>query len=210
MNYFLPLEANGVYHIFNHANGWDDFYYDAQNCDYFLKKLHFHLWPVLNVCAYNLLLNHFHLVVRIKSESEIIRCSKLWCRHQRVPFRPLKPAQQFSNFFNGYTKAMNKVYERKGSLFQRQFKRILIESDDYLRYVIAYVHTNPQKHNIVDDFRKWEFSSYHKLLSDKPTYLLKEKVLALYNGEQNYINYHENFLYERNVASSKYDNFTGR
>ena len=86
----------------------------------------------------------------------------------------------------------------------------MIDSDDYLQYVIAYVHTNAQKHNMVDDFRNWEFSSYHKILSDKPTYLLKEKVLALYNGEKNYINYHENFLYARNVASSKYDNFAGR
>ncbi|MEI2673228.1 MAG: hypothetical protein V9F05_04210 [Chitinophagaceae bacterium] len=47
-------------------------------------------------------------------------------------------------------------------------------------HAIAYVHTNAEKHNLIDDFRNWEFSSYHKILSDKPTYLLKEKVLALY------------------------------
>lgn len=209
MNYYLPLKTNSYYHIFNHANGWDDFYYDEQNCAYFLKKLRFHLWPVIDIYAYNLLPNHFHLIVKIKPDVVIQAASRTWCRWRRVPFRVLQPNQQFSNFFNGYTKAMNKVYERRGSLFNKQFKRVLIENDDHLRYVIAYVHTNAEKHNLIDDFRNWEFGSYPKIISDKPTYLLKNEVINLYGGFKNFEIYHKNFLYTRNVADFKYDNFTG-
>ena len=209
MNYFIPLEAEGVYHIFNHANGWDDFYCDANNCAYFLKKLRFHLWPVIDIYAYNLLPNHFHLIVRVKSETEIIVGSRQWCRFLRIPFKKLSPNQQFSNFFNGYTKAMNKVYRRQGSLFKKNYKRVLIEDDDHLRHAIAYVHTNAEKHNLIQDFRNWEFSSYPKIICDKPTYLLRGEVISLYGGFNNFKIYHKNFLYNRNVATFKYDNFTG-
>jgi len=209
MNYFLPLEANGVYHIFNHANGWDDFYYDKGNCDYFLKKLRYHLWPVIEIYAYNLLPNHFHLIIRVKSEAEIIVGSRRWCRFRKIPYKQLNPSQQFSNFFNGYAKAMNKVYERQGSLFKKQFRRVLIEDDDHLRHAIAYVHTNAEKHCLIQDFRNWEFGSYPKIISDKPTYLLKDEVISLYGGIKNFKIYHKKFLYSRNVATFKYDNFTG-
>lgn len=164
---------------------------------------------VIEIYAYNLLPNHFHLIIRVKSEAEIRAGSKKWCRFRRIPYKLLSPNQQFSNFFNGYTKAMNKVYNRKGSLFKKNYRRVRIEDEDHLRYAIAYVHTNAEKHNIVNDFRNWEFGSYTKIISDKPTYLLKSEVIDLYGGIKNYKIYHKNFLYERNVAAFKYDNFSG-
>jgi len=51
--------------------------------------------------------------------------------------------QQFSNFFNSYSKAYNKMYDRNGSLFQRPFKVKEILSDSYLTKVIIYIHHNP-------------------------------------------------------------------
>ena len=60
--------------------------------------------------------NHFHLLVRIKTDDE-------------QPLDPPKnPTQQFSNFFNSYTKAVNKAYGRTGSLFQKRFGRIDVTS----------------------------------------------------------------------------------
>ena len=65
-----------------------------------------------------------------------------------------KPSQHFSNLFNAYTKAINKAYGRTGSLFQDRFGRIQVTADAYFTNLIYYIHHNPQKHGLVDDFRE--------------------------------------------------------
>jgi len=67
----------------------------------------------------------------------------------------LNYSQYFSNLFNAYTKAINKNYNRSGSLFEKNFKRILIDDDSYLVQLVCYIHRNPQKHGITKDFRTY-------------------------------------------------------
>ena len=55
-------------------------------------------------------------------------------------------SQQFSNLFNGYTQAFNKMYDRKGSLFIPRFKRKIVDNEEYNKKLIAYIHLNPVKH----------------------------------------------------------------
>jgi putative transposase len=63
------------------------------------------------------------------------------------------PSQCFSNLFNAYARAFNQAYERSGSLFQRPFGRVPVTSDVYLSHLVLYIHHNPQKHGLIDDFR---------------------------------------------------------
>jgi hypothetical protein len=95
-----------------------------------------------------------------------------------------KPSQYFSNLFNAYTKAFNKAYNRTGALFQRPFGRIEVTSDPYFVWLVTYIHQNSQKHGFVDDFRTWPYSSYHTLLSTKPTRLKRDDVLMWFGGVQ--------------------------
>jgi len=53
------------------------------------------------------------------------------------------PHQYFSNLFNAYTKAINKTYERTGSLFEKPVHRKLVTTDAYFTALIAYIHRNP-------------------------------------------------------------------
>jgi hypothetical protein len=92
------------------------------------------------------------------------------------------PSRAFSNFFNAYAKAMNKAYGRTGALFQRPFRRIEVTTESYFAHVVRYIHMNPQKHGFVHDFRDWPFSSYHALVSNKPTRLAREEVLVRFGG----------------------------
>ncbi len=46
----------------------------------------------------------------------------------------------------------NKRYERSGNLFQGKFKAKHIDNDEYLKYLISYVHLNPIK--LID--QKWK------------------------------------------------------
>ena len=113
--------------------------------------------PVADIYAYCLLKNHFHLALRIKDEESLSEKLKE------------KPYLAFSNFFNSYSKSINKAYNRRGSLFQEHLHRIRVEDDEYLMQLIAYIHLNPVKHKFSDDFKEYKYSSYQAYISEKPT-----------------------------------------
>lgn len=167
------LQYATYYRIFNHANGDDNLFREEKNYDFFLKKYHQHIDPIADTVAWCLMKNHFHLLLRIKSEEEIISSSSfLKFNYRSTPglqgFQNLEGLdnkfiiQQFSNFFNSYTKAFNKVYQRRGSLFIKNFKRKEIKTEAYLRSCILYVHLNPVKHGFVRDVDDWQHSSFRQ------------------------------------------------
>lgn len=69
--------------------------------------------------------------------------------------------------FVGYSMALNKQEGRTGSLFERPFKRLEITEQEYLEYAIFYVHHNPEKHGIFENFREYNYSSYKALCSKR-------------------------------------------
>ncbi|MEJ2736429.1 MAG: hypothetical protein P8189_23160, partial [Anaerolineae bacterium] len=78
-------------------------------------------------------------------------------------------SRQFNNLFIAYAKAFNKAYRRTGGLFESPFKRKRVDNDRYFTYLVVYIHRNPEKHGLVDDFRHWPHSSYEAILSTKPS-----------------------------------------
>jgi len=46
-------------------------FYGKRNYEYFLKKYDDYLSPVLDTYAYNLLGNHFHMLVRVKDTQDL-------------------------------------------------------------------------------------------------------------------------------------------
>ena len=107
-------------------------------------------------------------------------------RNPRVPiaFEPKNPSQQVGNLLNSYTKAINEAYGRTGSLFQHPFGRIEVTTELYLRNLVTYIHQNPQKHGLIDDFRLWPYSSYDALRTDKQTRLKRDDVLTWFTNRQ--------------------------
>lgn len=60
------LQPNSSYHIFNHANGFENIFTEDENFRFFLDKYNQYILPIAETYAYCLLPNHFHLVVRIR------------------------------------------------------------------------------------------------------------------------------------------------
>lgn len=84
--------------------------------------------PLVQVIAYCLLPNHFHLILEQVSENGI---------------------SEFMKRINGgYTSYFNDKYERSGSLFQGTFKRIHIDTNEYYSYLFAYVNENHFVHQL--------------------------------------------------------------
>jgi len=81
--------------------------------------------------------------------------------------------------------------QRTGALFERPFKRIPVDSESYLIRLIVYIHQNPQKHKFEDDFRNWNYSSYHELTSNVPTRLQRDRVIQLFGSRADLIRIHQ-------------------
>ena len=169
----IPLEFDQYYHIYNRGNNRENLFRKPDNYHYFLRQYTKHINPIADTFAYCLLPNHFHLLVKIKTVEAIQR-------HQRKPLK--KPSQYFSNFFNAYARAFNNAFQRTGSLFERPFGRIPVTSDAYFVQLVIYIHRNPQKHGLIDDYRAWPYSSYHSLFSNKPTPMQRDAVLEWFGG----------------------------
>lgn len=184
------------YHVFNHANGWENIFKEERNYRFFLEKLAFHVLPVCRIYAYCLMKNHFHLLIRVRTEIELKELWKQDGNEEELSEKKLtlKTSKAFSNFFSSYTQAFNKVYGRMGSLFVPSVKSEIISSDDSFRRVTLYIHRNPIHHGFVKSVEDWEHSSYKIMLSDKPTRIEREYVLKVFGGIDQFISAHEKKL----------------
>jgi putative transposase len=80
---------------------------------------------IVEIGAYCLMPNHFHLLLREKEDGGISTFMK-------------KLGTAYSTYFN-------KKNTRVGSLFQGRFKAQHVDTDNYLKYLFSYIHLNPVK-----------------------------------------------------------------
>ena len=66
------LIPGSYYHIYNHANGSDLLFKSPDNYDFFINRYIKHVSGAVNTLAYCLMSNHFHLLIQLKTESDII------------------------------------------------------------------------------------------------------------------------------------------
>lgn len=187
------LQLIQYYHIYNHANGDDNLFREGKNYPFFLSKYHLHIDPIAETIAWCLMPNHFHLLVRIKDEVELEQDFPKFKTLENLATDEEKELQlsyllskQFSNLFSSYSQSFNKVYQRRGSLFLKNFKRKKIDSQNYLFQLILYIHLNPVKHQFTQQPSAWEWSSYLSF-SHQQSSLYHE----LFGTAEHYFNAHE-------------------
>ncbi len=101
-----------------------------------------------------------------------------------------KPHLHFSHLFNAYSKYINEHYGRHGSLFERPFKRKLINDETFLKEVVLYIHYNPVQHGHCKHPDEYSWSSYLNCISEKPAYILTDKVTDWFGNEAHYKTLH--------------------
>src|SRR6056297_3474816 len=122
-DYYSKFVPDQFYHIYNRANGTENLFTETKNYNFFLERWNNYLADYLTVWAYCLIPNHFHFLIKVKSEEEL---TKLLRPEQGAITEMI--SNQFRILFISYTKSFNKVYTRNGSLFQKPFKHILVDS----------------------------------------------------------------------------------
>lgn len=79
--------------------------------------------PIVEILAFTLMPNHYHLLLRPLKENGI------------------------RNFMHklgtGYASYFNQKYQRSGGLFQRPFKAVLVEKQAHFVHLPFYIHANP-------------------------------------------------------------------
>ncbi len=207
-NTYEELLPDNIYHIYNRGNNKENLFIEEKNYFYFLKLWKKYISPITDTFAYCLLKNHFHFLIRIKDEEQLLLYKALL---KSAKFeKPLLSkeetirkiiSQSFSNFFNAYAKSINKSYQRTGSLFQERFRRKNIDNDNYLTEAIFYIHANAQRHGFINDFRNYQHSSYPSLLSSHSTLLMRTEVFDWFGGRDGFKKYHE--LYGASLIDEK-------
>lgn len=170
-----PLIEGQYFHIYNRGVNSENLFKEKKNYYYFLQQYIRYCSDVLETYAYCLLKNHFHLLASVKENVEVPR------KNGEGMFR-LNASNQLSHLFNSYAQSINKAHNRTGALFESPFERKPIDNDGYLTSAICYCHHNPQLHGFVNDFKEWEFSSYHAIINNDNTFIASQKVTNLFGG----------------------------
>ncbi len=101
------------------------------------------------------------------------------------------PSRHFSHLFNAYTRSFNFGKNRRGGLFERPFKRKIITNEEYLRYLVYYIHHNPLKHGFVHDFKEYTWSSYKAFIKGDFGFLEANYILSLFGDIKNFVWFHK-------------------
>lgn len=181
---------NGYYHLYNRGVEKRNIFLDKQDYAVFLSYLKYYLDPGLGsdpkslasqveIIAYCLMPNHFHLLVRQLTKNGITKL-----------IRALSTK---------YVMYFNKKYNRVGTLFQGRYKGILIVNDFYLLHLSRYIHLNPV--SLGSDPKSYPYSSYRYYLGiQNITWIKSSEILGFFKlakriGDNDYLSY-ESFVVE--------------
>ncbi len=147
----------GLYHIITHGNNRQSIFGDNNDYQKMLSlltvqkaKLPFFLYAYC-------MMNHVHLLVERRKAAI-----------SRVVHRLL----------TGYSRYYNKKNGRVGHLFQKRYKAILCQTDQYLAELVRYIHLNPVRAKIVSNPAAFRYSSHRAYLGmDENALLDTEPVL---------------------------------
>ncbi len=191
------LDFGFYYHIYNRGNNRNDIFFEKENYLYFLKLYDKYISPVADTYCWCLLKNHFHFLIKTKEFKDIEFKKLNYSTKRSIKSDKVNPSKQFSHLFNAYTQAINKRYSRTGSVFQKPFQRKIITNDEYIKKLIFYIHNNPVHHGYSNSTIEYKWSSYHTILSNKPTNLMRDEVIELFDNLENFKYFHKcNYEFE--------------
>jgi putative transposase len=202
----IPLQPDTSYHIFNHANGFENVFRETENYRYFLEKYRLYITPIAETYAWCLMPNHFHLVVRIRkrealekilqNNNNFSKVSNFGKANSNIGDSQIEKylSKQFANLFSCYTQSFNKVYGRMGSLFIKNFKREPITDKEYFLNAIVYTHRNPIHHGFSKRYEDWPYSSFNETVAGISNLIETPKLLKIADGLDTFLILHHDSL----------------
>ena len=174
--------ADSYYHVYARGTNKQPIYLDEADYRFFLSLFKRYLsdsnistrdnseseyqklGDAVEILAYCLMPNHFHLLVyQIDKEG----MSRL-----------------MHSIMTSYSRYFNKKYKRSGPLFGSRYKASLVSSDDYLLHISRYIHCNHS------DWINYPHSSIRAYLyDDTQQWLHKNRITELYESSIKYLDF---------------------
>lgn len=165
------------YHVYNHGVSGQDIFLSESDYSVFVSlfKRYMSITPVhditrrafphlrdsVELIAYCLMPNHFHLLLYNKRPDGITAL-----------MRSIKTS---------YCLYFNKIHKRRGVLFESSYLASRIDNEAYLWHISRYIHLNPQ--DIGGDFATYPYSSYRYFMKAKHAeWINPDRILALHKG----------------------------
>lgn len=192
--YMVDFEENGIFHVYNRTNNNELLFRSDHNRNFFLSRYRKYISYLADTFCWCLLSNHFHFLLRIKEE-KIIRdylnqkavkdrtiLEKRFLENQINCSELVESA--FKRMFQSYALAFNKCYRRKGNLFYKPFKRVFVNRESHFTQAIIYIHANPLKHGLTDNFENYKWSSWNSIMYDSKSSLAREELFQWFGGKE--------------------------
>lgn len=198
---------NVFYHVYNRGHNKQVIFHDSHDYKTFLyllrkylepgfKEKRFtprgeeyyvesnHVYRELDLAAFALMPNHFHLLVFQKSLQGM---TKLLVRL----------SSNYSTYFN-------RKYKLEGSPFQGTYKAVNVETPEQFVHLSRYIHTNPHEILGRKGLETYEYSSYPHYLSGKfPGWLKGNHILNDFTKSGSYRSFVEDYLKAKEEDKSK-------
>jgi len=200
------FSKDSIYHVFNTGVEKRVIFYDDEDYHLFLYYLYIYLTPLekvlrryhalpirlfnknvakdVDLLTYCLMPNHFHLILKQKSDVGISVFMK-----------------QLSN---AYTQYFNAKYKRTGGLFQGRYKAARVKPDDQLSHISRYIHLDPVIAGLSKE-PEYPWSSYGEYIDSATTLLCNRKpVLGLFASIYSYKKFvHDRKDYQKHLGQIK-------
>ncbi len=171
------------YHVLSRGNEKKEIFQDEKDYQKFLSLLSNMVERFrLEVHAYVLMKNHYHLLIKTKEAN-------------------LSRAIQWLGV--SYSVWYNRRHQRSGHLFQGRFKSFLIENERYFVGMGLYIHGNPLRAGIVERLADYPWSSYGIYANPniQCSWIKKDLVLGYFGGSS------ASFIKEQKAFLEKDNNF---
>ena len=166
--------AGHYYHVLNRGNAKQQIFFDESDYRMFESVLLLGIKKFgIDVYAYCVMPNHFHLVLKTLSDGEMGRFMQ-WITLTHTSWVHAK------NNSVGY-----------GHIYQGRYKSFIIEDDEYLKAVLRYVEQNPLRAGLVESLETWAWTSFFKR---KHSAEKLSKFLAIHHHQKS--NEYETFVNE--------------
>jgi REP element-mobilizing transposase RayT len=140
-----PHAPGATYHVWSHAVEDTDLLRCPEDGEAFLARLERSVrergWTVL---AYCLMPNHVHVLVRTRAPD-------------------LSAGMQ--EILGDYARSFNERHGRRGALFRSRYDAKVVETDEYLLWLLRYIARNPVKHGFRRSPLDWRWSSHLPIVS---------------------------------------------
>jgi len=175
----------GIYHVYCRVARGEFVFDDRSEAEEFVEHLRtvrdLDGWTIFAWCIMG---NHYHLVVKTGEVA-------LWRSMARLQ--------------GSFSRGFNRRHRFLGRLWQSRYRARLIDSEDYFRQVVAYVHLNPVSAGMVEDPADHPYSGHRELIgASSPHVLDRNATLCSFGCGGNLHPAEDYLLWIREVAQARW------